>query len=115
DRDLVRVPGEQRHLVADADAGNNRVDRSELAADAVRGVRLQVERVLLGRAAPEEDEDAVVGGGAGRGGGPGLEKRQQRGPRGPELPQSDHRVAAVEHGDSPGPTRCNGWAFAVSG
>ena len=54
---LSIIVGEPRQVLADLDAGDVRGDRLELAADLGRGVRLEVEHVLVRRPAGQEDHD----------------------------------------------------------
>ena len=103
DRQLVRVPGDLRQLIANLNARNHRRDRLELAADAVGGLGLEIERVLLRRPAPEIDQDARLG----RWPPPGAaaswacqQTRNRQRPQ-PDLAQANHRVTSVQHRTSP--------------
>src|SRR5262245_37535501 len=101
DGKLVGVLRQQRHAVADVDAGHARPDRRKVASDAGRGVGLHVPQVLLRRAAPEEDQDARL-----RSAGPrwgafcafGTQESGKGQPAKAVLAEAQHEVATVEHG-----------------
>ncbi len=57
DRHLVGPRGQERQVLAVPDARHRRVDRLELAADAVWRLGLHVERVEMTQAARQEDDD----------------------------------------------------------
>ncbi len=61
DRQLVGPPRQERKVFADVDAGDDRRDGPEFAADFGRGFGLQVPRVLMGRPAPHEEQNARSG------------------------------------------------------
>ena len=105
--DLVHRPGHLRQQFADLQAGDVGGDGAVLAADLLRGVGLGVERVVVGKAAAEEDEDDRLGagarGGAGRGvlepGRDGLLTFQQAGQREAQRPEPAH-AEEVAAGDA---------------
>ena len=69
DAELVGLPGQQRQMLGDADAGQRRRDGAELAADLGGGVGLGIEGVVMARAALHPQQDAADGlalGAAGR-------------------------------------------------
>ena len=57
--ELVELPGQEGQMFADADPGNPRRDRAELATDLGGRVRLGVERVNMARTALHPQEDTV--------------------------------------------------------
>jgi hypothetical protein len=57
DRQPVHLGGELGQVLADPDPGDRRVDRVELAADAVGGLGLHVEGVVLPESAAQQDHD----------------------------------------------------------
>jgi hypothetical protein len=101
--DLVGVLGQQRHVLADVDAGHAGPNRLEQAADALRGVGLQVPQVNLGRPAPQEQVDArssLAGAPGDRSSSHRALGAQQAGQSQgaeTELAQADHGIAALEH------------------
>src|SRR5262249_20707092 len=68
-RPQVAPRRQPRQVLADLNARRARGDGPELAADVVGGVGLEVEAVLLGQAAGEEDVDDRAGRGVRGGGG----------------------------------------------
>ncbi len=63
---LVHQAGDPRKMLADFDAAHVGFDRLELAADFRGGLHLQVEEILVGRPARQEDhDDRLVAGGTG--------------------------------------------------
>ena len=105
DRQLVGMLGDPRHLVTNLDAGHDRIDRLELTANAVGGVRLHVPHVLLRRAAPEIDEDTGLGRAGGAACGAGArgqcllraDQMRQRERSQPDLAQAKHRIVLCHH------------------
>jgi hypothetical protein len=85
DGKLVGVAGEEGEVLADIDAGDAGGDGFEEASDFGGGFGLEVPGILVGGAAPHEEEDAGLGaseGGAevGVGGGAALEELGEREP-----------------------------------
>ena len=54
---LVQERGDAREALTDFDAGDDVLDRIELAADFAGSVGLDLPHVLMGRSAPQEDID----------------------------------------------------------
>jgi hypothetical protein len=103
-RHPVHDPGHPRQMLADANAGDRRWDRLELAPHFGGGVWLQVKRVEVARAAVEEDQDArpdrrPVGPRRGRGlGSPKAPEGQEPGPDPEQASPGDDR-GGVDHPD----------------
>ena len=106
-RPTVAARGEQRQMFDDADAGGARGDGLELAADAVGGVGLGVEAVVLGEAAGEEDEDARRRATVGAEGGEVAEAQAEQAD-GTGLEGGPAVEGRVVHGGAPGRRRGGG-------
>lgn len=58
DRHLVRVLGNLRQVLADLNAGDDRIDRVEQTANPFGSIRFQIKRVVLRRPAPQIHQNA---------------------------------------------------------
>ena len=57
DGELVHHPGDSRHKFADFDAGDIRGDRPKFSPHFARGIRLEIDHVLMRRAPRQVDHD----------------------------------------------------------
>jgi hypothetical protein len=104
DGPVVHQAGQLREVLADLDAGHGGLDRLELAA--VLGTRLQIEGVLVRRAAVHPEKDTGLRPGAGLGGAASEDvqparQRHGRDADGGQLQPVAAREGVEEHGDVP--------------
>ena len=102
DRTIASLSGPRRQagqVLADPDAGDRRVDRLELAPDAVGRLGLHVERVVLAEPAAEQDHDHRLRPARRRAAGrrrPGRQQARQAQPQQPRIAHLEERPPRVE-------------------